>query len=172
MGGWGDGPESVELRFHEAGTLMRRCVDQPVAGHDSVLADAANPVVAGMVVAFEAHEFDAAIGAEEKVGRGLVTVAAVMVSRGAQIVEVGNLSHDFAGSEVASVAEVGSRPDDVIDDEHIGWRSESRFAGGLPEFFAGGGIDSVDGGLVGSEDAAAVDNERCGGPADTNCRFW
>ena len=156
----GQRPEPIELRLHEAAAGVGGRVDQPVAGHHAVLARAADPVVAGMIVGDEVEELDPPLARQDVSRRGLFAVAAVVVPHGPDVLNRGAGLLDLAGPQVASLGEVGAGPDQPTGHKYVGRRAEPRAAVALPQGVAGIGREGRQPLPVGPEHDDVANHER------------
>ena len=163
--GGGQGPEAPELGLHEAAAGVGGCVEEPVGGHDAVLAGAADPVVSRVVVVHEVHQLDSPLaGQQVSIGR-LLAIAPVVVADGPEILRdrVGPLN--LAALEVATLEEVGPEPDEPGDHQHVDRRLEADLAGAAPKDLAVVGRHGGELLVVGQQHDAVGDHQRGHRPA-------
>ena len=162
----GDGPETIELALHEAAAGVCRRVDQAVRGHHAVLADAADPVVARVIVGHQIDQLDAPVIAEDVSAGCLLAVASMVMPGRAQVPECGVGSLDLARARVAAFGEIGAEPDQSADHEYVDGGSEAGRRGALPEGLARVCRKRRQTPAVGVEHEIVVNDQRGDRPAD------
>jgi hypothetical protein len=84
-------------------TVVGRHVQQPVAGHETVMAHGAEPIVAHVLFTLQVDEFHAPFGQQQKPVSGLAAVAAKVMQRADQVLDLDGLP-DFACPQIQAFA--------------------------------------------------------------------